>query len=285
MSAPRVYLDWNARAPLRPEARAAMLEAMDSIGNPSAVHAEGRAARAIVERARAQVAGLAGCEPDEVVFTSGATEAVAIVARQGWDLAAITGMEHAAVHAGFGPAANPAVADCVVGFGDPANRALPGPAYAAARCWADFAADAPHGPRIVAAATAAEGETGLLTEPGLVLDRLVAPALAARPGAQVLRFSDVTQALGKLPFAFRAARLDAAAASAQKLGGPPGAGALIVREGVVLAPLAPGGGQEGGRRGEPRIWSGSRASERPPRRRGASSRPARMSGCNSLELF
>ena len=73
----RVYLDWNATAPLRPEARAAMLEAMDVVGNPSSVHAEGRRAKAIVERARAQVAELVGCEPAEVVFTSGATEAAA----------------------------------------------------------------------------------------------------------------------------------------------------------------------------------------------------------------
>ncbi|MEM9813587.1 MAG: aminotransferase class V-fold PLP-dependent enzyme, partial [Pseudomonadota bacterium] len=75
----RVYLDWNATAPLRPEARAAMLEAMDVIGNPSSVHAEGRAARGLVERARAQIARLVGCEPSEIVFTSGATEAAALV--------------------------------------------------------------------------------------------------------------------------------------------------------------------------------------------------------------
>ena len=71
----RVYLDWNATAPLRPEARAAMLEAMDVVGNPSSVHAEGRAAKKIIEKARGQVAVLVGCEPLEVVFTSGATEA------------------------------------------------------------------------------------------------------------------------------------------------------------------------------------------------------------------
>ena len=71
----RTYLDWNATAPLRPEARAAMIAAMDVVGNPSSVHTEGRAAKAIVEKAREQVAALVGCEPDEVVFTSGATEA------------------------------------------------------------------------------------------------------------------------------------------------------------------------------------------------------------------
>jgi len=75
----RVYLDWNATAPLRAEARAAMVAALDVVGNPSSVHAEGRAARGIVERARAQVAGLVGCNPAEVVFTSGATESARVL--------------------------------------------------------------------------------------------------------------------------------------------------------------------------------------------------------------
>ena len=77
----RLYLDWNATAPLRDEARAAMIAAMDVVGNPSSVHAEGRAARALVERARAQVAAAVGCKPAEVVFTSGATEAAAVLGR------------------------------------------------------------------------------------------------------------------------------------------------------------------------------------------------------------
>ncbi|MEO8530266.1 MAG: aminotransferase class V-fold PLP-dependent enzyme [Deltaproteobacteria bacterium] len=75
----RTYLDWNATAPLRPEARAAMLVAMDLVGNPSSVHAEGRLARGLVERARAQVAAAIGCKPQEVVFTSGATEAATVL--------------------------------------------------------------------------------------------------------------------------------------------------------------------------------------------------------------
>lgn len=74
----RVYLDWNATAPLRFEARAAMIAAMDAVGNPSSVHAEGRAARAIVERARGQVAAALGADGAEVIFTSGATEAAAL---------------------------------------------------------------------------------------------------------------------------------------------------------------------------------------------------------------
>jgi cysteine desulfurase len=74
----RVYLDWNATAPLRPEARAAMLAALDAVGNPSSVHAEGRAAQAIVARAREQLAAAVGAAAGEIVFTSGATEAAAL---------------------------------------------------------------------------------------------------------------------------------------------------------------------------------------------------------------
>ena len=71
----RIYLDWNATAPLRPAARAAMLAALDHVGNASSVHAEGRAARHLVEAAREQVAALVGAQAGNVVFTSGGTEA------------------------------------------------------------------------------------------------------------------------------------------------------------------------------------------------------------------
>ena len=98
----RIYLDWNATAPLRPEARAAMAAAMDALGNPSSVHAEGRAARAIVERARAQVATATGCTAGEVVFTSGATEAAAL-ALAGRGLVG-AGVEHDSVAAWIDPA-------------------------------------------------------------------------------------------------------------------------------------------------------------------------------------
>ena len=74
----RVYLDWNATTPLRPEAKAAMLAAMDVMGNPSSVHAEGRAARGVIERARAQVAQALGADGAEIIFTSGATEAASL---------------------------------------------------------------------------------------------------------------------------------------------------------------------------------------------------------------
>ncbi|MCC1481708.1 cysteine desulfurase family protein [Roseibaca sp. Y0-43] len=93
----RVYLDWNATTPLRPDARAAMVAAMDVVGNPSSVHAEGRAARAMMERARAQVAAALGAEGADIVFTSGATEAAAL-ALSGRGLAGAK-IEHDAVRA------------------------------------------------------------------------------------------------------------------------------------------------------------------------------------------
>ncbi len=91
----RVYLDWNASAPLRPEAREAVAAALEVTGNPSSVHAEGRAARAIVERARRQVAEAIGAQDADVVFTSGATEAAAL-ALAGRDLSSAD-IEHDAV--------------------------------------------------------------------------------------------------------------------------------------------------------------------------------------------
>jgi cysteine desulfurase len=94
---PRIYLDWNASAPLRPEARAAMAAAMDVLGNPASDHAEGRAARGLVERARAQVAEATGCLAGDVIFTSGATEAAAL-ALAGRDLSGAS-VEHDCVAA------------------------------------------------------------------------------------------------------------------------------------------------------------------------------------------
>ncbi|MDP5084842.1 MAG: aminotransferase class V-fold PLP-dependent enzyme [Yoonia sp.] len=97
----RTYLDHNATTPLRAEARQAMLAAMDVVGNPSSVHAEGRAAKGIIETARAQVADAVGASGADVVFTSGATEAAALaLAGRGLKAAPI---EHDAVHAWIDP--------------------------------------------------------------------------------------------------------------------------------------------------------------------------------------
>lgn len=98
---PRLYLDWNATTPLRAEARAAMIAAMDLVGNPSSVHAEGRAAKALIEKARGQIAAALGADGADVVFTSGATEAAAL-ACAGRDLACAE-VEHEAVAAWCDP--------------------------------------------------------------------------------------------------------------------------------------------------------------------------------------
>src|SRR5512145_998348 len=97
MSRTRTYLDWNASAPLRPEARAATLAALDLVGNPSSPHTEGRQVRALVEDAREEVAALVGARPGEVVFTSGATEANNAVVAGGWQTILLAGIEHDSV--------------------------------------------------------------------------------------------------------------------------------------------------------------------------------------------
>ncbi|MDX5357583.1 MAG: aminotransferase class V-fold PLP-dependent enzyme [Rhodobacterales bacterium] len=117
----RVYLDWNATTPLRPEARAAMIAAMDVAGNPSSVHAEGRAAKALIERARAQVASALGAEGADIVFVSGATEAAALAcAGRGLVCA---GIEHEAVSAWCEEALVPDAEGRVV-VADPGRTAL-----------------------------------------------------------------------------------------------------------------------------------------------------------------
>jgi cysteine desulfurase len=209
----RIYLDWNATAPLRPEARAAMLDAMDAVGNPSSVHAEGRAAKAIVERARGQVAELVGCDPGEVVFTSGATEAARVLS--------VTRAE-----------------GCDVLVADTAHDALW--AHVRMVAWVDR----PHGPGHTLAMGLACGETGVVTLPP---ERIGGQWPFGRARADWLLL-DITQAVGRIPFAFRDSGADHAILSAHKLGGPKGVGALIAREGFDFSTLQPGGGQEMGRR-------------------------------------
>ena len=99
----RAYLDWNATAPLRPEAREAMVAALGRTGNASSVHGEGRAARALIEKARAEVAALVGAEPASVVFTSGATEAnmLALTPSLGDDALLVSAIEHPSVRGGW----------------------------------------------------------------------------------------------------------------------------------------------------------------------------------------
>lgn len=204
----RVYLDWNATAPLRPEAKAAMLAALEAAGNPSSVHAEGRAAKAVVERAREQVAAAVGCKPAEVIFTSGATEAAGVLGQ-------VRG--HGAVM-----------------VEETAHDAL----------WAHLDLTGAEGGANVLAMGLANSETGIVTEPGPKPEGGWRYG-TLRAGSLLL---DVTQAVGRIPFAFGWSGADMAVLSAHKLGGPKGVGALILREGLDIVPLTRGGGQEKGRR-------------------------------------
>lgn len=117
----RVYLDWNATTPLRPEARAAMMQAMDLVGNPSSVHAEGRAARMAMERAREEIATALGADGADLIFTSGATEAAALsLAGRGLACAPV---EHDAVRAWCDPCL-PVDHDGIVTVPDPSGATL-----------------------------------------------------------------------------------------------------------------------------------------------------------------
>lgn len=206
--AERVYLDWNATAPLRPEARAAMIAALDVVGNPSSVHAEGRAARGLVERARGQVAELVGCKSGEVVFTSGATEAAGVLA-------------HVAPHG-------------AVMVDETAHDAL----------WAHFDLTHAETGNNVLAMGLANSETGVITEPP---EKGEAGWHYGARTATTL-FLDVTQAVGRIPWSFHWSGAHLACLSAHKLGGPKGVGALIVKDGLDITALQMGGGQELGRR-------------------------------------
>ena len=208
----REYLDWNATAPLRVEARRAMADAMDIVGNPSSVHHEGRAAKALVERARTQLAAAIGCKPAEIVFTSGATEAASVLSRLPEDLDVLV---------------EPTAHDALWSHVRMVN-------------WVSR----PQGPGHTLAMGLANSETGIVTEPPPKIDGEWQFGMA-RADRLLL---DATQAVGKIPFSFAWSGADMAIVSAHKFGGPKGIGALILREGLDITALATGGGQEMGRR-------------------------------------
>ncbi len=231
----RVYLDWNATAPLRPEARAAMLQAMDVVGNPSSVHAEGRAARAILNRARTQVAALVGSAPEEVVFTSGATEANTMALTSA--VAYVAATEHDSV---IRAAEACAMIDATLSV-DAAGRVDPDQALLAPLRPTAWDSD-PAGRRVVAVA-AANGETGVIDD--------VASVFEAARGRQMSGHCDMTQAVGRLELSFLATGASTASVSAHKIGGPKGIGAFIhdstTLAGQAFSPrILYGGGQERG---------------------------------------
>jgi cysteine desulfurase len=225
----RAYLDWNATAPLRCEARAAMLVAMDTVGNPSSVHAEGRRARAIVEAARGAVARLVGARPSEVVFTSGGTEANGMALAGGWRRIVCSAVEHESVLAPARRSGAEVVLLPVDGNGVVV-------ASAAARVFGGAGDASP----TLLSLQLANNETGVIQPVAEIA------ALARAAGATV--HVDAVQGAGRLPLGFAEAGIDLMSVSAHKIGGPKGVGALIVRDSVEVPPLIAGGGQEGRRR-------------------------------------
>ncbi len=229
MNRMRAYLDWNATAPLSEAALAAM-RAVWAEGplNPSARHGAGQRARAIVEDARRRMARLLGCRAEEIVFTSGGTEALnlavagAPVARH-----VVSFMEHPAVMRPAKASGKPVALLEVDGQG-----------------LVDLAALERHlaagEGRALVSVMLASNETGVI-EPVRDVVRI-----ARAHGALVL--CDAVQAAGKMIVDFADLGVDMLALSAHKFGGPQGAGLLVVREGLALAPLVLGGGQERNRR-------------------------------------
>jgi cysteine desulfurase len=219
------YLDWNATAPLRPQAAAAMSEVLDRWGNPSSVHRRGRAARQIIERAREAVAALLGdADPSGVVFVSGGTEAnhLALLGA-GRDRVLVSAVEHDSVRYAVSAAEIiPVGRDGIVSL-DALDRLL--------------AADLR--PALVSVMYA-NNETGVIQPVADIAE------IARRHGA--FFHCDAIQAAGKLALATGAIDADLVTLSAHKIGGPPGVGALVVTGGIDLVPLFRGGGQERRRR-------------------------------------
>jgi len=224
-----IYLDANASEPLRPEAREAMLDAMAAAGNPASVHGAGRAARRTLEDARETIAAAFGARPDRVIFTSGATEAnaLALHATAAGRRVLIGASEH----------------DSLLAAAPDAPRL---PVNRDGRADLDaLAAFVAAGPAWVAL-MAANNETGTLQPIA------EAAVLCRRHGAWL--HVDAVQAAGRMKLDLGALGAHSLALSGHKLGGPQGAGALLLAEAVAPRPLLAGGGQERGwRAGTPAV--------------------------------
>ena len=218
-----VYLDYNATAPVRPEAAAAMAEALAEPGNPSSVHAYGRAARRRVEEARADVAALIGASPGDLVFVSGGTEANAQALNGSGRARILAGAtEHDSVLAWAGADRLPVDREGVVDLAALAARLAPG------------------GADTIVALHLANNETGAIQP--------VAEAARIAQAAGALLHCDAVQAAGKIALDVAAQGADYVGLSAHKFGGPPGIGALWIRPGAPFAARMKGGGQERNRR-------------------------------------
>lgn len=241
MARAALYLDHNATTAIRPEAQAAMLEALAAPANPSSVHAFGRAARARMQAARTQVAGLVGAEPGEVVFTSGGTEANNLALLQApVSSVIVSALEHDSILAPAGwLAESGSLESGPLGSGRPVFTC---PAMGDGRidlaALADLLERAPR-PALLAL-MAANNETGVIQP--------LAEAAALVRAAGGMMLVDAVQAAGKIPLDFARLGIEMMSLSAHKLGGPTGVGALVLRGDIALSGRQIGGGQELGRR-------------------------------------
>lgn len=236
----RTYLDHNATSPVRPEASAALIDALDATGNGSSVHGEGRAARAMIDLARGRVAALVGADPRGVIFTSCGTEADTLALTPDFergdaplvlDALLVSAVEHAAV---------------LRGHRFPAERVEVLPVDARGRVRLDgldaaLERHAAAGRRALVSVMLANNETGVIQPVAEVARR------AHAHGALV--HTDAVQAAGRMKVSLATLGVDLMSVSAHKLGGAPGAGALIMADPDLRpAPVFAGGGQERGRR-------------------------------------
>ncbi len=234
--AERAYFDWNATAPLREEARAAMGAALAFTGNASSVHAEGRAVRRLIEKAREQVAQLLFSDAKNVIFTSGATEANMLALTPMLEIAGrkeprdrlfVSAIEHPSVRAGGRFPRESIETLPVMGNGVVDLAALSLAVKKAARP--------------LVSVMLANNETG-------VVQPIAQIAEIVHAASGVLHV-DAVQGTGKIDCDIAALGADLVSVSSHKLGGPQGAGALIRRGDIHVAePLMKGGGQERGQR-------------------------------------
>ena len=225
-----IYLDYNASALVRPEVQAAMAEALADNGNPSAVHAAGRRARARVETARARVAEMVGADAQSVVFSSGGTEsnaqAIASAIAAGCERLIVCASEH------------PCVAEAAIASGKPV-KVLP----VDARGVVDLGklSELLRAPgKAVVAIHHANNESG-------VIQPIREAATLVREAGGWLHV-DAIQSAGKIPVSMAALKADTLTLSAHKLGGPQGVGALVLGEGRSAVQIVRGAGQERGLR-------------------------------------